>query len=254
MSRDYKNSPVYHDSSTEIIVSSDTCKHNNDAEMKNKIPKDNVNVDTTKYCIRKDILFVKENCTELAQNKPLYNEGISMLIEPEKHDDTVSQNDLALSSIEFSESVEKVGRKCVRDGVSLTKAIKRFKSSPQKMSRDASTDKYTTIMFLITTSLSNLKYTCNARRFKSGESHLQSTPLDNKNVEAASETFRDLVNNTATEILGPSPRNHKGWIHQNCENIRQLFDEKVYLNNPKVHFKDFHIIYLVHMFLYSVSL
>ena len=46
------------------------------------------------------------------------------------------------------------------------------------------------------------------------------------------------VLNTATEILGPSTRKHKDWFDQNCDEIKQLQDEKhhlhqAYLSSPK---------------------
>ena len=58
------------------------------------------------------------------------------------------------------------------------------------------------------------------------EARLESTPLDSQNVEADWATFRELVYNIATEILGPSTRKHKDWFDENCDEIKQLLDEK----------------------------
>ena len=70
------------------------------------------------------------------------------------------------------------------------------------------------------------------------EARLESTPLDSQNVEADWATLRELVYNTATEILGPSTRKHKDWFDENCDEIKQLLDEKhrlhqAYLSSPK---------------------
>ena len=69
------------------------------------------------------------------------------------------------------------------------------------------------------------------------EVRLESTPLDSQNVEADWATHRELVYNTATEILGPSTRKHKDWFDENCDEIKQLLDEKqrinqAYLSSP----------------------
>ena len=70
------------------------------------------------------------------------------------------------------------------------------------------------------------------------EVRLESTPLDSQNVEADWATLRELVYNTATEILGPSTRKHKDWFDKNCDEIKQLLDEthrlhQAYLSSPK---------------------
>ncbi|KAI0232245.1 hypothetical protein LSAT2_017425, partial [Lamellibrachia satsuma] len=70
------------------------------------------------------------------------------------------------------------------------------------------------------------------------EVRLESTPLDSQNVEADWATLRELVYNTATEILGPSTRKHKDWFDENCDEIKQLLDEKhrlhqAYISSPK---------------------
>ena len=70
------------------------------------------------------------------------------------------------------------------------------------------------------------------------EARLESTPLDSQNVEADWATHRELVYNTATEILGPSTRTHKDWFDENCDDIKQLLDEKhrlhqAYFSSPK---------------------
>ena len=51
-------------------------------------------------------------------------------------------------------------------------------------------------------------------------------------------TLREVVYITATEILGPSTRKHKDWFDENCDEIKQLLDEKhrlhqAYLSSPK---------------------
>ena len=70
------------------------------------------------------------------------------------------------------------------------------------------------------------------------EIRLESTPLASQNVEADRATLRELVYNTATEILGPSTRQHNDWFDENCDEIKQLLDEKhrlhqAYLSSPK---------------------
>ena len=57
-------------------------------------------------------------------------------------------------------------------------------------------------------------------------------------MEADWATLGELVYNTATEILGPSTRKHKDWFDENCDEIKQLLDEKhrlhqAYLSSPK---------------------
>ena len=70
------------------------------------------------------------------------------------------------------------------------------------------------------------------------EVRLESTPLDSQNVEADWATLSELVYNTATVIQGPSSRKHKNWFDENCDEIKQLLDEKhllhqAYLSSPK---------------------
>jgi len=70
------------------------------------------------------------------------------------------------------------------------------------------------------------------------EERLESTSLDNQNVEAGWASLRDLIYKTATETLGPQTRKHKDWFDENCEEIKQLLDDKhhlhqAYLSNPK---------------------
>ena len=62
--------------------------------------------------------------------------------------------------------------------------------------------------------------------------------LDSHNVEADWATLRELVYNTAAEIPGPSTRKHTDWFDENCDEIKQLLDEKhrlhqAYLSSPK---------------------
>ena len=49
--------------------------------------------------------------------------------------------------------------------------------------------------------------------------------------------FRDVVHETALDILGPSTHKHKDWFDENGEEINSLLEEKhslhkIYLNNP----------------------
>ena len=71
------------------------------------------------------------------------------------------------------------------------------------------------------------------------DERLKSTSPDNQSVEAAWATLRELIYTTATETLGPQTRNDKDWFDENCEDIKQLLDEKhrlhkAYLSNPKL--------------------
>lgn len=56
-------------------------------------------------------------------------------------------------------------------------------------------------------------------------------------MEADWAALRELVYDTATEILGLSSRKHKDWFDENSEDIKQLLNKKhrlhqAYLNNP----------------------
>ena len=56
-------------------------------------------------------------------------------------------------------------------------------------------------------------------------------------LEVTWEAFRDIVHNTALDILGPSTRKHKDWFDDNNVEIKGLLHEKhclckMYLNNP----------------------
>lgn len=70
------------------------------------------------------------------------------------------------------------------------------------------------------------------------EDRLESASLDNQNVESDWRTLRELIYSTASETLGPMTRKHKDWFDENCDEIKQLLDEKrrlhqAYLSNPK---------------------
>ena len=58
------------------------------------------------------------------------------------------------------------------------------------------------------------------------EGRLNSLSLDNHNADSGWDSLRDIVYNTAIETLGPSLRNHKDWFDDNCEEIKQLLEEK----------------------------
>lgn len=66
---------------------------------------------------------------------------------------------------------------------------------------------------------------------------LDSLPPDHQDIEASWAALRNLLHETASEVLGTPTRKHKDWFDENCEEIRNLLDEKhrlhkVYLNNP----------------------
>ena len=70
------------------------------------------------------------------------------------------------------------------------------------------------------------------------EERLKSTSPGNQNVEADWASLRELIYTTASETLGHQTRKHKDWFDENCEDIKQLLDEKhllhqAYLNNPR---------------------
>ena len=87
--------------------------------------------------------------------------------------------------------------------------------------------------------VAKLKTACCKQSFVNTlEERLESTPPENQNVEADWASLRELIYSTATEILGPQSRKHKDWFDENCEDIKQLLDEKhhlhqAYLSNPK---------------------
>ena len=81
------------------------------------------------------------------------------------------------------------------------------------------------------------------------EARLESTPLDSQNVEADWATLRELVYNTATEILGPSSRKHKDWFDENCDEIKQLLDEKHRLHFIAIILSYQHLLLLLGTFL-----
>lgn len=58
------------------------------------------------------------------------------------------------------------------------------------------------------------------------EERLNTTVLDDHDVEAAWSTLRETVYNTAFECLGPSTRKHKDWFDENCAEITQLLEDK----------------------------
>ncbi len=72
---------------------------------------------------------------------------------------------------------------------------------------------------------------------KTIEERLDSTPLNNQNVKTAWTSFRDLVYNTASDVLGAPTKKHKDWFDDNHPEIRELLDKKkrlhqAYLNDP----------------------
>ena len=81
------------------------------------------------------------------------------------------------------------------------------------------------------------------------EARLESTPLDSQNVEADWATLRELVYNTATEILGPSSRKHRDWFDENCDEIKQLLDEKHRLHFIAIILSYQHLLLLLGTFL-----
>ncbi|XP_076470635.1 uncharacterized protein LOC143300678 [Babylonia areolata] len=70
------------------------------------------------------------------------------------------------------------------------------------------------------------------------EERLESTVLDNQNVEAAWGALHETVYNTAMECLRPSARKHKDWFDENCTEIKQLLEVKrqayrAHIEDPK---------------------
>ena len=63
------------------------------------------------------------------------------------------------------------------------------------------------------------------------EDCLQSTPLDNENVDTNWKTLRESIYDTATEILGPETKKHNDWFDENSVEIKQMMDEKSNLYN-----------------------
>ena len=58
------------------------------------------------------------------------------------------------------------------------------------------------------------------------EERLQTLPLDSDDIEKNWASLRDVVYDTATEILGSPRRSHKDWFDENCDAITQLLDKK----------------------------
>ena len=70
------------------------------------------------------------------------------------------------------------------------------------------------------------------------DERLEPTTLDTHDVDAAWDTLREAVYNTATECLGLCTRKHKDWFDENCSEIKQLLEEKnhtykAHVNDPK---------------------
>lgn len=63
-------------------------------------------------------------------------------------------------------------------------------------------------------------------------------PQASQDAEDDWKALRELIYNTATEIQGLATRKHKDWFDYNCDEIKQLLDEKhrlyqAYVCNPK---------------------
>ena len=58
------------------------------------------------------------------------------------------------------------------------------------------------------------------------ESHLESTMMNDHDVEAAWEKLCEMVYAIAMDSLGPTARKHKDWLDENCTEIQQLLVEK----------------------------
>ncbi|KAL3887994.1 hypothetical protein ACJMK2_000383 [Sinanodonta woodiana] len=116
----------------------------NDAEMKKNIPKGISNVETA--CNTR----VQLNCTNIVEVTSVRNEERHFVDEYKKQDDITLQHEHDLISTDISDSVESVDenvRKCVNKNVNGHRFVP---FSTQNKSKDASADKYTTIMLLIT--------------------------------------------------------------------------------------------------------
>lgn len=55
---------------------------------------------------------------------------------------------------------------------------------------------------------------------------LETLDMQNKNVETAWATLRNVVYDTSLECLGHRSRRHKDWFDENCTEIKQLLEEK----------------------------
>lgn len=70
------------------------------------------------------------------------------------------------------------------------------------------------------------------------ETRLESTMLNDHDVEAAWASLREMVYTTAMECLGLLTRKHKDWFDENCTEIQQLLEEKrraylAHIDDPK---------------------
>ena len=66
---------------------------------------------------------------------------------------------------------------------------------------------------------------------------LRSLPSEHHDFEVTWAAFRNVVHETALDILGPSTHKHKDWFDENGKEIKSLLEEKhclhrMYLNNP----------------------
>jgi hypothetical protein len=58
------------------------------------------------------------------------------------------------------------------------------------------------------------------------DERLQSISLDAKDVETNWSTLREMIYNTATEVLGPTTRKQNDWFDENSDDIKKLLDKK----------------------------
>jgi len=58
------------------------------------------------------------------------------------------------------------------------------------------------------------------------DNQLETTTLENQDVETAWSTLHKIMYNTAFECLGPSTNQHKDWFDENCSEINKLLEEK----------------------------
>ena len=74
--------------------------------------------------------------------------------------------------------------------------------------------------------------------FNTLEAHLESTVLNDHDVEVAWASLCKTVYTIATEFLGPTVRKHNDWFDENCTEIQQLLEEKhhayrAHIDDPK---------------------
>ncbi|KAL3887995.1 hypothetical protein ACJMK2_000384 [Sinanodonta woodiana] len=133
---------------TATSLSSVTCEENNYAEMKKNIHKEMPYTETT-FNTANYTFCVNLNCTNLVEAKALHDEETEFADEYKKQDViTLHEHDLISTDISDSvESVDEKARKCVIQNVNKPRLLSPTK---QKKSRDATADKCTTIMLLIT--------------------------------------------------------------------------------------------------------